>query len=112
STRKRTIPNPDSPTEYSTDELYARSYGRSLMVGYCEAYQPDFVLMGLPKLDFQDLLESDLRESVQNFSLQGPISKSVCILANVDAPYVHNNTIPVTKNTPNSTFIARHCLML
>ena len=35
------------------------------MVGYCEAYQPDFVLMGLPKLDFQDLLESDLRESVQ-----------------------------------------------
>ncbi|CAG8658906.1 7397_t:CDS:2, partial [Paraglomus occultum] len=65
STRKRTIPNPDSPTDYHTDELYSRSYGRSLMAGYCEAYQPDFVLMGLPKLDFQDLLESDLRESVQ-----------------------------------------------
>ncbi|CAG8795982.1 6893_t:CDS:2, partial [Racocetra persica] len=41
----------------SADELFVKSYGRSLMAGYCEKYMSDFVLMGLPKLDeFQDSL--------------------------------------------------------
>lgn len=47
------------------DQLFAKSYGRSLMVGYCEQYKPDFVLMGLPNTAFLDHLESDLKDSLQ-----------------------------------------------
>ncbi|CAG8464876.1 4862_t:CDS:2 [Acaulospora colombiana] len=56
-----------SPTEtpHRADQLFVKSYGRSLMVGYCDTYMPDFVLMGLPKYDFQDSLETDLKESLQ-----------------------------------------------
>ncbi|CAG8715267.1 557_t:CDS:10 [Cetraspora pellucida] len=66
----------------SADQLFVKSYGRSLMAGYCEKYMSDFVLMGLPKLDeFQDSLAADLKNSLrmQPFSLQEPVSKSICI---------------------------------
>ncbi|CAI2172611.1 6237_t:CDS:10 [Funneliformis geosporum] len=50
---------------YRADELFVKSYGRSLMVGCCDTYMSDFVLMGLPKLgEFQESLESDLRNSL------------------------------------------------
>ncbi|CAG8486464.1 8183_t:CDS:10 [Funneliformis caledonium] len=76
---------------YRADELFLKSYGRSLMVGCCDTYMSDFVLMGLPKLgEFQESLESDLRNSLlvksqfflsmQPLSSQDPVSKSVCIL--------------------------------
>ncbi|CAG8514472.1 13641_t:CDS:2 [Racocetra fulgida] len=51
----------------SADELFVKSYGRSLMAGYCDKYMSDFVLMGLPKLDeFQDSLAVDLKNSLRD----------------------------------------------
>ncbi|CAG8502100.1 25966_t:CDS:10 [Dentiscutata erythropus] len=72
---------------FKADELFVKSYGRSLMAGYCEKYMSDFVLMGLPNLDeFQDSLETDLKNSLrmQPFSSQDPVSKSVCILGQLN----------------------------
>jgi hypothetical protein len=35
------------------------------MVGYCDTYMSDFVLMGLPRLDeFQESLDIDLKNSL------------------------------------------------
>ncbi|CAG8557495.1 2959_t:CDS:10 [Acaulospora morrowiae] len=84
-----TIPDPSLNREDDTskiphraDRLFAKSYGRSLMVGHCDKYMPDFVLMGLPQYDFQDALETDLKDSLQMqpFSSQDPVSRSICIL--------------------------------
>ncbi|CAG8472074.1 481_t:CDS:10 [Ambispora leptoticha] len=73
------------PYSYRADELYVKSYGRSLMVGLCDSYMSDFVLMGLPRFDFQDLLETDLKDSVQQFSLPDePVTRSFCILGNLN----------------------------
>ncbi|GES99646.1 folliculin-interacting protein 2 isoform X2 [Rhizophagus clarus] len=72
---------------YRADELFVKSYGRSLMVGYCDTYMSDFVLMGLPSLDkFQESLDIDLKNSLmmQPLSSQDTISKSVCILGELD----------------------------
>ncbi|CAG8585020.1 2221_t:CDS:10 [Diversispora eburnea] len=71
----------------TSDQLFAKSYGRSLMVGCCDTYMSDFVLMGLPKYDFQESLEADLKESLkmQPFSLQDPVSRSVCILGQINS---------------------------
>lgn len=50
---------------YRADELFVKSYGRSLMAGYCDKYMSDFVLMGLPSLDeFQESLDIDLKNSL------------------------------------------------
>lgn len=50
---------------YRADELFVKSYGRSLMAGYCDTYMSDFVLMGLPSLDeSQESLDIDLKNSL------------------------------------------------
>ncbi|CAB4377792.1 hypothetical protein RhiirA5_498721 [Rhizophagus irregularis] len=72
---------------YRADELFVKSYGRSLMAGYCDTYMSDFVLMGLPSLDeSQESLDIDLKNSLlmQPLSSQDTISKSVCILGELD----------------------------
>ncbi|RUS27488.1 folliculin-interacting protein middle domain-containing protein [Jimgerdemannia flammicorona] len=66
------------------DQLFAKSYGRSLMVGYCEQYKSDFVLMGLPGTTFVDHLESDLKESLQVSAHSDSVTQSVCILADTN----------------------------
>ena len=56
---------PSRKLPYRADELFVKSYGRSLMVGYCDTYMSDFVLMGLPRLDeFQESLDIDLKNSL------------------------------------------------
>ncbi len=68
-TRNENDELPSKKLPYRADELFVKSYGRSLMVGYCDTYMSDFVLMGLPKLDEFHELESDLKNSllVKNF---------------------------------------------
>ncbi|KAK9686288.1 Folliculin-interacting protein 1 [Basidiobolus ranarum] len=69
--------------ELRPDRLFAKSFGRSMMVGYCSKYMPDFVLMGLPRFDFLDELENDLKDSVQ-YHVDGPVSQSSCIVADTN----------------------------
>ncbi|KAH8550640.1 folliculin-interacting protein middle domain-containing protein [Umbelopsis sp. PMI_123] len=64
----------------AADELFAKSYGRSLMVGYCNSYKSDFVLMGLPNNSFIDALESDMRDTLTQYSLTNDTSEAVCIV--------------------------------
>ncbi|ORY03118.1 hypothetical protein K493DRAFT_311859 [Basidiobolus meristosporus CBS 931.73] len=69
--------------ETRPDRLFTKSFGRSMMVGYCSKYMPEFVLMGLPRFDFLDELENDLKDSVQ-FHVDGPISQSSCVIADTN----------------------------
>ncbi|GAB5592189.1 hypothetical protein Unana1_07089 [Umbelopsis nana] len=64
----------------AADELFAKSYGRSLMVGYCNSYKPDFVLMGLPNNSFIDALESDMRDTLTQYSLSNATTDAVCVV--------------------------------
>ncbi|CAJ0645815.1 13625_t:CDS:10 [Entrophospora sp. SA101] len=78
----KTEDDDDTKLLYRADRLFVKSYGRSLMVGHCKNYMSDFVLMGIPNLDDQDLLllETDLKDSLQQFSLQFTVTKTICIL--------------------------------
>ncbi|CAG8526792.1 7028_t:CDS:10 [Ambispora gerdemannii] len=117
-----TIPNSSSPlhakqssttgnkstktksSSYRADQLYVKSYGRSLMVGLCDSYMSDFVLMGLPCFDFQDSLETDLKDSVQQFSLPDePVTRSFCILGNLDNKNCTVLGYEAYNHHPNST---------
>ncbi|KAK9722006.1 hypothetical protein K7432_003011 [Basidiobolus ranarum] len=70
-------------SETRPDRLFAKSFGRSMMVGYCSKYMSDFVLMGLARFDFLDELENDLKDSVQ-YHVDGPVSQSSCIIADTN----------------------------
>lgn len=67
------------PTE-SAHQLYAKSYGRSLMVTYCETYKPDFVLMGVPTMLFMDQLVADMRSTLQQFFLSDGATDATSII--------------------------------
>ncbi|ORY06943.1 hypothetical protein K493DRAFT_332904 [Basidiobolus meristosporus CBS 931.73] len=77
------IPDAEEQGDLRPDRLFAKSFGRSMMVGYCPKYMPDFVLMGLPRFDFLDELENDLKDSVQ-YHVDGPVSQSSCIIADTN----------------------------
>jgi hypothetical protein len=62
------------------DQLFAKSYGRSLMAGYCNSYKSDFVLMGLPNNSFIDALESDMQETLTQYSLSNATTEAVCVV--------------------------------
>ncbi|KAG2182199.1 hypothetical protein INT43_007126, partial [Umbelopsis isabellina] len=62
------------------DKLFAKSYGRSLMAGYCSSYKSDFVLMGLPNNSFIDALESDMQETLTQYSLSNATTEAVCVV--------------------------------
>lgn len=62
------------------DKLFAKSYGRSLMAGYCNSYKSDFVLMGLPNNSFIDALESDMQETLTQYSLSNATTEAVCVV--------------------------------
>ncbi|KAG9304350.1 hypothetical protein G9A89_019912 [Geosiphon pyriformis] len=83
STNSSIIENPIGSL-YRADQLFVKSYGRSLMAGYCQSYMSDFVLMGLPQYNFQDILEADLKESVQQFSTPELVSSSQCIIGDLN----------------------------
>ncbi|KAL1925400.1 uncharacterized protein VTP21DRAFT_283 [Calcarisporiella thermophila] len=84
---QRTAPQPgdggSAVLGYRADQLFTKSYGRSLMASYCERYLPDFVLMGVPKFDFLDPLETDLRDKVL-LAANDNVQQSVCIVADVN----------------------------
>jgi hypothetical protein len=71
-----------------TQFLYTKSYGRSLMSSYCSSYKPDFILLGVPRFDFIDSLENDLKTSVQ-FSYDEPVKKAICIVADTNTWQTH-----------------------
>ncbi|OZJ04588.1 hypothetical protein BZG36_02760 [Bifiguratus adelaidae] len=67
------------------DSLWMKSFGRSLMVGYCKQYHPDFVLMGIPQLSSLGNLEEDLNCSLkQEGSLMDSVTEAACILADTN----------------------------
>ncbi|KAF9434182.1 Folliculin-interacting protein 1, partial [Entomortierella beljakovae] len=66
------------------DVLFCKSYGRSLMAPYCDRYMSDFALMGVPKFDFQDFMETDMKDTIRHFEIQEKISVAVCIVADTN----------------------------
>jgi hypothetical protein len=66
------------------DVLFCKSYGRSLMAPYCDHYMSDFVLMGVPKFDFQHFMETDMRDTMRHFEIQDKIASTVCIVADAN----------------------------
>lgn len=40
----------DESKELTSQQMYTKFLGRSLLAGYCDSYLPDFVLMGVPKV--------------------------------------------------------------
>lgn len=62
------------------DRLYAKSYGRSLMASYCDTYKSDFVLMGIPTLPATSILDSDLRSTLEQFTLSDSVSEASCLI--------------------------------
>ncbi|KAF9429572.1 Folliculin-interacting protein 1 [Podila epigama] len=66
------------------DVLFCKSYGRSLMAPYCDHYMPDFALMGVPKCDFLDPMEADMRDTMRHFEISERVSSTVCIVADAN----------------------------
>ncbi|KAG0053941.1 Folliculin-interacting protein 1 [Gryganskiella cystojenkinii] len=66
------------------DVLFCKSYGRSLMAPYCDHYMPDFALMGVPRFDFMDFMETDMKETMRHFEVQEKIQSTVCIVADAN----------------------------
>lgn len=60
--------------------LYTKSYGRSLMTSYHDKYLPSFVLQGVPRFDFIEMLEEDLLDTVR-FSGDDPVLGAACVIA-------------------------------
>ena len=67
-------------TTERADTLYSKSYGRSLMATYCEAYKPDFVLMGVPTDTFAHQVEADLKNMLQQFTLSDGVTDAACLI--------------------------------
>ncbi|KAG0353581.1 Folliculin-interacting protein 1 [Podila minutissima] len=66
------------------DVLFCKSYGRSLMAPYCDHYMPDFALMGVPKCDFLDPMEADMRDTMKHFEISERVASTVCIVADAN----------------------------
>ncbi|KAF9393249.1 Folliculin-interacting protein 1 [Podila verticillata] len=66
------------------DVLFCKSYGRSLMAPYCDHYMPDFALMGVPKCDFLDPMEADMRDTMRHFEISERVASTVCIVADAN----------------------------
>ncbi|KAG0234688.1 Folliculin-interacting protein 1 [Actinomortierella wolfii] len=73
-----------SPASLSADTLFCKSYGRSLMATYCDHYLPDFALMGVPRCDFLDPMEADMKDMMRHFEIQERITSTVCIVADAN----------------------------
>ncbi|CAO3663201.1 unnamed protein product [Umbelopsis ramanniana] len=85
----------------AADELFAKSYGRSLMAGYCNSYKSDFVLMGLPNNSFIDALESDMRDTLTQYSLTNDTTEAVCIV--IDTNTSRCRTLHQQPDEPDQT---------
>ena len=66
------------------DVLFCKSYGRSLMAPYCDHYMSDFALMGVPRFDFLDFMETDMKETMRHFEVQDKIQSTVCVVADAN----------------------------
>ncbi|KAI9310984.1 folliculin-interacting protein middle domain-containing protein [Dichotomocladium elegans] len=62
------------------DQLYAKSYGRSLMATFCETYKPDFALIGVPTDAFRDQMVMDMRNMLQQFTLSDGVTDAACLV--------------------------------
>lgn len=70
----------DASTAERADTLYAKSYGRSLMATFCDAYKPDFVLMGVPTDTFAHQVQADLKNMLQQFTLSDGVTDAACLI--------------------------------
>ncbi|KAG0165439.1 Folliculin-interacting protein 1 [Apophysomyces sp. BC1015] len=61
-------------------QLYAKSYGRSLMATYCDSYRSDFVLMGMPNNLPVQQLETDMKSMLQQFALSDSVTEAACLV--------------------------------
>ncbi|KAF9578981.1 Folliculin-interacting protein 1, partial [Lunasporangiospora selenospora] len=77
-------PSQDGGAILPADVLFCKSYGRSLMAPYCDHYMPDFALMGVPKCDFLDPMEADMRDTMRHFELQEKVASATCIVADAN----------------------------
>ncbi|KAG0257303.1 Folliculin-interacting protein 1 [Actinomortierella ambigua] len=73
-----------TPASLPADTLFCKSYGRSLMAPYCDHYLPDFALMGVPRCDFLDPMEADMKDMMRHFEIQERITSTVCIVADAN----------------------------
>ena len=66
----RVFPNstvaPDTGNvRYRPEHMFSKTYGRSLLGGYSQRYAPDFILHGLPTMNFMEPLVDDLKLAVR-----------------------------------------------
>ncbi|KAF7721237.1 Folliculin-interacting protein 1 [Apophysomyces ossiformis] len=61
-------------------ELYAKSYGRSLMATYCDSYKSDFVIIGIPNNLPVQQLETDMKCMLQQFALSDSVTEAACVV--------------------------------
>ncbi|CEP09566.1 hypothetical protein [Parasitella parasitica] len=88
------------------DRLYAKSYGRSLMASYCDAYKSDFVLMGIPTLPPTSVLDSDLHSTLEQFTLSDSIFEASCLTIdtnNFKCRVLTHKTSDTLLDTPPNT---------
>ena len=71
------------PTE-PAHKLFAKSYGRSLMGGYCDTYKSDFVLVGVSNGSFMDRLEADLKHTLPQFALMDEVTEASCLVIDTE----------------------------
>ncbi|KAI8143576.1 folliculin-interacting protein middle domain-containing protein, partial [Fennellomyces sp. T-0311] len=71
------------PTE-PAHQLFAKSYGRSLMGGYCDTYKSDFVLLGVSNGSFIDRLEADLKHTLPQFALTDEVTEAACLIIDTE----------------------------
>ncbi|KAI7875535.1 folliculin-interacting protein middle domain-containing protein [Mucor mucedo] len=86
------------------DRLFAKSYGRSLMASYCDTYKSDFVLMGIPTLPATSVLDADLRNTLEQFTLSDSVSEASCLVIDTNnfKCRVLNHRLPDTVMDPPS----------
>jgi len=77
----RTLMEP--PKSSSKPVFESSNYGRTLMAGYCDSYQSNFILHGTPSLD-KKKLATDLQNSVKYSILDEQVADAVCIVADTD----------------------------
>jgi len=98
--------SPTGDTNYRAEQLYSKTYGRSLLSGFSDTYVPDVVLQGAPQMTFMPSIIEDLKRSVNVttiFSLQNQSPPP--------PPFLTPHTISCSTTSSTSLFVGQSALL-
>ncbi|KJE91826.1 hypothetical protein CAOG_02906 [Capsaspora owczarzaki ATCC 30864] len=83
-THATTVPTAVADPTVLSASLFRWNLGRSLFAGLCESYVSDFVLVGVPRNNFQKQLAADMRLAIECSVIDEPVAEAVCLIADTN----------------------------